>query len=175
MCNPRSPHLSTPPVRTACQFAAYRQFRRIHLWKSILALFAQHRFCELIGAARLFKPARVACKFRRYLFGGHAVTEFCNGFQITAAAAGKYYIRDASIIAFCKADRAGACPLRFKRYFFHSIISIIKGYVDRFECGSADTNCCVCAKLRRRQLFFAAIHCTVRRIDKRSKTTERRF
>ena len=44
------------------------------------ASFAHDRFCQLIGAARLFKSARVACKFRRDLFAGHAVAEFCNGF-----------------------------------------------------------------------------------------------
>ena len=86
-------------------------------------LFAQHRFCQLIGTARLFKSARIAGKFRCDFFGGHAVAEFCNGFQIAVTTAGKYDIRDTTVVPFCKADRAGACPLCFKRYFFHSIMS----------------------------------------------------
>lgn len=44
------------------------------------ASFAHNRFCKLIGAARLFKSARIAGKFCRNLFGGHTLAEFCNRF-----------------------------------------------------------------------------------------------
>ena len=44
------------------------------------ASFAHNRFCQLIGAARLFKSARIAGKFCRNLFGGHTLAEFCNRF-----------------------------------------------------------------------------------------------
>ena len=44
------------------------------------ASFAHDRFCKLIGAARLFKSARIAGKFCRNLFGCHTVAEFCNRF-----------------------------------------------------------------------------------------------